>query len=155
MTPRQKQRMWVVGLVVAGVAVAVTFTVKAFQQNMLFFLSPSQVLAGELPGDRAFRLGGMVIDGSVLREPGSLEVKFSLTDNAETVQVAYSGLLPDLFREGQGIIARGRMNGEGVFVADEVLAKHDEEYMPPEIADTLKKVHNKDDAGGNSYGGGE
>jgi len=138
MRPR-RQRMVLVGLVVVGVTVALTLAFRAFQQNLLYFFSPTQVAAGEAPG-REFRLGGMVVDHSVEREPGSLTVRFVLTDFANTIPVTYTGVLPDLFREGQGIVARGRMNTTGTFVAQEVLAKHDENYMPPEVADALAKT---------------
>lgn len=137
MTPKQKRRFSLVALVFVGVGVSVALVLKAFDQNLLFFYSPQQVIAGEAPGDHPIRLGGMVVDGSVKREPGSMTVQFDLTDTIKTVSVQYTGILPDLFREGQGIISRGRLQN-GVFVADEVLAKHDENYMPPEVADALK-----------------
>ena len=137
MTPRQK-RMATVAAILAGVGVATAFALQAFQKNLLYYYSPTQIHAGEAPGARSFRVGGLVENGSVHREPGSLEVKFTLTDFANTVGVSYTGVLPDLFREGQGIIARGRLRDDGVFVAEEVLAKHDENYMPPEVKDSLK-----------------
>lgn len=140
MTPRRR-RMVLVGLVVLGVGAAAAFALTAFQENLLYFYSVSDVVDGKAPGDRAFRIGGMVSQGSVERPPGSLEVRFVLTDYGKDVTVSYSGVLPDLFREGQGIIARGRLAGSGVFVAEEVLAKHDENYMPPEVAESLKKQH--------------
>ena len=138
MTPRRK-RMLVVASIVLGVGAAAALALQAFQENLLYFYSPSQVTAGEAPAERAFRLGGLVTAGSVERTPGSIEVRFLVTDNAETIPVSYSGLLPDLFREGQGVIAHGKLDGSGRFVADEVLAKHDENYMPPEVAETLHK----------------
>lgn len=144
MTPR-RQRMLAVALVVVGVGLAATFALRAFQENLLYFYSPSQILAGEAPTGRTFRVGGLVTPGSVQRESGAIDVRFILTDNQNTVTVNFDGILPDLFREGQGIIAHGSLNGEGVFVADEVLAKHDENYMPPEVADALKKVHGEQD----------
>ncbi|HLU62332.1 MAG TPA: cytochrome c maturation protein CcmE [Gammaproteobacteria bacterium] len=140
MTARQ-QRMFFVVLVIAGVAVAAAFGLRAFQENLLYFYSTSQVHAGDVPLDRKFRLGGIVVDGSVEREAGSLTVRFVLTDTQTTVPVEYTGILPDLFREGQGIVAHGRVNDDGLFVADEVLAKHDENYMPPEVADSIKQAH--------------
>jgi cytochrome c-type biogenesis protein CcmE len=140
MTPRRR-RMVLVGLIVLGVGAATAFALTAFQENLLYFYSTSDVVAGKAPADRTFRIGGMVTQGSVQREPGSLEVRFVLTDYAKDVTVSYSGVLPDLFREGQGIVARGRMAGKGLFVAEEVLAKHDEKYMPPEVADSLKQQH--------------
>jgi cytochrome c-type biogenesis protein CcmE len=123
--------------ILAGVGVATAFALKAFNQNLLYYYSPTQIQAGEAPSARTFRVGGLVETGSVKRLPGSLEVKFTLTDYQQTVPVSYTGVLPDLFREGQGIIARGKLDG-GQFVAEEVLAKHDENYMPPEVKDSLK-----------------
>ena len=137
MTPRQK-RMATVAAILVGVGIATAFALQAFEKNMLYYYSPTQILAGEAPDTRSIRVGGLVQDGSVKREPGSLEVRFTLTDFANTVGVSYTGVLPDLFREGQGIIARGKLTGEGMFVAEEVLAKHDENYMPPEVKDSLK-----------------
>ncbi len=142
MRPR-RQRMLAVGLVVAGVGVAVFFALQAFQENLLYYYSPTQIAAGEAPGDRAIRVGGLVVSGSLEREEGSLNVRFVVTDMENSVPIYHSGILPDLFREGQGIIARGQFNESGEFVADEVLAKHDENYMPPEVADSLKSVHSQ------------
>ena len=136
MTPRQKRMVTVVAIV-AGVGIATAFALKAFNQNLLYYYSPTQVHAGEAPDSRAIRVGGLVENGSLARKPGSMEVTFILTDYAQKVPVSYTGVLPDLFREGQGVIARGRMDGNR-FVAEEVLAKHDENYMPPEVADSLK-----------------
>jgi len=130
--------MATVAAIIAGVGIATAFALQAFQQNLLYYYSPTQILAGEAPDSRSFRVGGLVQDGSVQRAPGSLEVQFTLTDFANTVGVSYTGVLPDLFREGQGIIARGKLQDDGVFVAEEVLAKHDENYMPPEVKDSLK-----------------
>ena len=137
MTSRQK-RMTTVVAILLGVGIATAFALQAFQENLLYYYSPSQILAGEAPDARSFRVGGLVEDGSVQREAGSLEVTFTLTDFANKVDVSYTGVLPDLFREGQGIIARGKLDGGGTFVAEEVLAKHDENYMPPEVEDSLK-----------------
>ena len=137
MTPRQK-RMATVAAILVGVGIATAFALQAFQKNLLYYYSPTQILAGEAPASRSIRVGGLVQDGSVQRAPGSLEVRFTLTDYAHTIGVSYTGVLPDLFREGQGIIARGRLAGDGVFVAEEVLATHDETYMPPEVKDSLK-----------------
>jgi len=137
MTPRQK-RMATVAAILVGVGIATAFALQAFEKNMLYYYSPTQILAGEAPDTRSIRVGGLVENGSVQREPGSLEVRFTLTDFANTVGVSYTGVLPDLFREGQGIIARGKLTGENLFVAEEVLAKHDENYMPPEVKDSLK-----------------
>jgi cytochrome c-type biogenesis protein CcmE len=137
MTPRQK-RMATVAVILVGVAIATAFALQAFQKNLLYYYSPTQIQAGEAPAARSIRVGGLVENGSVQREPGSLEVRFTLTDFAHTLGVSYTGVLPDLFREGQGIIARGKMRDDGMFVAEEVLAKHDENYMPPEVKDSLK-----------------
>lgn len=145
MHPKRKKRLMLVTLMVAAIAVAVALLLNAFQQNMLFFFAPAQVVAGEAPEGHPFRIGGMVVDGSVERGD-SLKVRFTLTDGGGTVPVEYEGILPDLFREGQGIVARGTLGADGLFTADEVLAKHDENYMPPEVADALKK------AGKMSYG---
>lgn len=136
MTPR-RQRMILIGLVAAGVAVSATLALRAFQENMLFFFSPTEVAAGTAPADRVFRLGGMVLEDSVEREPGSLTLSFVVTDYQHSMPVHYTGVLPDLFSENQGVVARGRLDGKGGFVAEEILAKHDENYMPPEVADAL------------------
>lgn len=137
MTPRRK-RLFVVLGILGGVAASVSLAVLASRDNVTFYLDPSEIAAGKAPADKRFRVGGMVVKGSVSRRPGDLEVKFVLTDFAHEVPVEYSGVLPDLFREGQGIIAHGTMGRDGAFVADEVLAKHDEKYMPPEVAASLK-----------------
>lgn len=142
MTPRRR-RMALVALIVLGVGSAATFALTAFKDNLLYFYSPTDVTDGKAPMDRVIRIGGMVPEGSFTRESGSLKAHFTLTDFQHDVKVAYTGVLPDLFREGQGVIARGKMGPDGVFVAEEVLAKHDENYMPPEVAKTLKKQHPK------------
>lgn len=136
MKPRQ-QRMLAVGLAALGIVIATALALRAFQESMMFFVEISEVQKGNYPEDRNFRVGGLVVDGSVRRDAGELEVKFDLTDLDSQLTVAYNGILPDLFREGQGIIAHGRLNNDRVFVADEVLAKHDENYMPPEVAESL------------------
>ncbi len=138
MKPRQ-QRMLAVGMAVAGLAIAAVLTLRAFEENMMFFVDISDVVKGEYPDDRNFRVGGLVVQDSVVRKTGELDIEFTLTDLNEKLTVVYSGILPDLFREGQGIIAHGRLNDEGKFIADTVLAKHDEKYMPPEVADSLAK----------------
>ncbi len=138
MKPRQ-QRMLAVGLAVAGLAIAAALTLRAFEENMMFFIDISDVVKGEYPSDRNFRVGGLVVEGSVVRQTGELDIEFTLTDLKQQLTVVYGGILPDLFREGQGIIAHGRLNNDGKFVADTVLAKHDEKYMPPEVADSLAK----------------
>ncbi|MCA1798906.1 MAG: cytochrome c maturation protein CcmE [Xanthomonadaceae bacterium] len=139
MTPARKQRLAVVLLVVFGVGLATLLALRAFEGNILFFFSPSQVAAGEAPLDRRFRIGGLVEEGSIHRNAGELAVRFTVTDTARSVTVLYDGLLPNLFREGQGVVAHGRLNDDGVFVADEVLARHDENYMPPEVHEALKR----------------
>src|SRR5271167_805812 len=137
MTPRRK-RLFVVLSILGGVAASVSLAVMASRENIMFYYDPTQVAEGKAPLAKRFRIGGMVVKGSVARKPGDLEVSFVLTDFAHEVPVEYTGVLPDLFREGQGIIAHGKMNAHGAFVADEVLAKHDEKYMPPEVAASLK-----------------
>jgi len=137
MAPR-RQRMLMVGLVVAGVAIAVALALRAFNENLLYFYSPSQVAAGEAPQGKKFRLGGLVTAGTLKREPGALEVRFEVSDARERLNVSYTGVLPDLFREGQGVIAYGVLMPDGTFRAEEVLAKHDENYMPPEVAEALQ-----------------
>lgn len=140
MKPARKKRLMLVTLMVGGVAVAAVLALNAFNKNILFFFSPTQIASGEAPIGNAFRVGGMVVDGSVKRSEEDLEVKFDLTDTANTVTVSYTGILPDLFREGQGIVAVGKLQQGGLFEADTVLAKHDENYMPPEIADAMRKA---------------
>jgi cytochrome c-type biogenesis protein CcmE len=137
-TPRRK-RLFVVLAILGGVAASVSLAVVASRENIMFYYDPSQIAAGQAPALKRFRVGGMVVKGSVSRKPGELEVRFVLTDFAHEVPVEYTGVLPDLFREGQGIIAHGTMGPNGAFVADEVLAKHDEKYMPPEVAASLKQ----------------
>ncbi len=142
MNKRSKRKLLVV-MVVFGVAVATVLSLTALQENLQYFYSPTEVKAGEAPDSREFRIGGLVVAGSVERATEGLLVSFDLTDNAKIITVEYSGILPDLFREGQGIIALGAMNGSGTFVANEVLAKHDENYMPPEVAAALKAAEHK------------
>ncbi|MCC5794797.1 MAG: cytochrome c maturation protein CcmE [Chromatiales bacterium] len=137
MTPRQ-YRMVGVGLVFLGAVVAVTLALRAFQDNWLYFFSPTEVAAGEAPLDRRFRLGGLVTEGSLRREPGEIELLFDVTDGNGTVTVSYIGVLPDLFRENQGVVAIGTLDPlSGMFRADEILARHDENYMSPEVAAAL------------------
>jgi cytochrome c-type biogenesis protein CcmE len=138
MTPTRKKRLYLVLFIVIGIGAATGLAINAFNENLMFFYAPSEVVAGEAPANHPFRIGGLVMKGSVRRLSDGLTVQFDLTDNQETVIVEYTGILPDLFREGQGIVSRGRLRRDGVFVADEVLAKHDEKYMPPEVADSLK-----------------
>lgn len=137
----RQQRLIFVGLAILGVGAASALAVSALNSNISYFFSPSQVLAGEAPVDRVFRVGGLVTPGTILRQEDGLTVHFDVTDNAGTVTVAYTGILPDLFSEGQGVVTRGRLEPGGIFKAEEVLAKHDEEYMPPEVASTLHTAH--------------
>ena len=137
MNKRSRRKVLILA-VVFGVALAAVLGLTAFEENLLYFYSPTQVKAGEAPATHSFRVGGLVVDGSVRRAPDSLQIEFDVTDNTETMTVEYTGILPDLFREGQGIVAMGTMQPGGKFVAQEVLAKHDENYMPPEVADALK-----------------
>ena len=127
-----------VAVVLIGVAVATALALTAIGENLLYFYSPSQIAAGEAPKGHDVRIGGLVVDGSVARQANGLDVRFELTDTRAAVPVTYTGILPDLFREGQGIVALGTIGNDGVFQAREVLAKHDENYMPPEVAEALK-----------------
>ena len=146
MKPRTRRALWIVaGLAALGVATALVL--NAFRSNMVFFFTPTQVAGNEAPRDRAFRVGGLVEEGSVVREKDALTVRFRVTDTARTIPVVYTGLLPDLFREGKGVVAQGRIGADGIFRASEVLAKHDENYMPPEAADALKKAGHPMDKG--------
>lgn len=138
MTPARKRRLGVVLLVVFGVGLAAALALRAFENNLLFFYSPTQVLAGEAPSERRFRIGGLVEAGSVQRTPGSLALTFSVTDYNRRVTIEYTGLLPNLFREGQGVVAHGQLRKDGVFVADEILARHDENYTAPEVIEALE-----------------
>ena len=140
MTPLRRQRFILVGLLVIGVSVAIGLALLALRENINLFFSPTQVKARDAPRQANFRLGGMVVEGSVRRPDTDLSVEFVLTDTIEQVTVTYRGLLPDLFREGQGIVAQGVLNNDGVFEATQVLAKHDENYMPPEVAEALEKA---------------
>jgi cytochrome c-type biogenesis protein CcmE len=138
MKPRHK-RMAAIALGVVALGIATALVLSAFQKNLVFFFTPSQVVANEAPSGRTFRIGGMVVEGSLKRE--GVEVRFSVTDTAKAIPVVYRGALPDLFREGKGVVAQGELGGDGVFRAREVLAKHDENYMPPEAAEAVKKAH--------------
>ena len=140
MKPRHK-RVAIIAAGVAAIAVAAALVLNAFQSNLVFFFSPSQIAAGEAPKDRAFRVGGMVQTGSVKRLGDGLTVEFVVTDTAKSIPVTYKGILPDLFREGKGVVAQGRLGTDGVFRADEVLAKHDENYMPPEAKHAIDQAH--------------
>ncbi|GGC07101.1 cytochrome c-type biogenesis protein CcmE [Marinobacterium zhoushanense] len=140
MNPKRKQRLLIVLFIVVGVGVAVGLTLFALNQNINLFYSPSQIAEGEAPQGTRIRAGGMVVDGSVQRSTESLAVSFDITDYDKVVRVEYTGILPDLFREGQGIVAQGELDSRGVLQAVEVLAKHDENYMPPEVAEALEKA---------------
>jgi cytochrome c-type biogenesis protein CcmE len=140
MKPRQKRIAMIAGGL-AAIALAAGLILTAFRQNLVFFFTPSQVAAKEAPLGRTFRIGGMVETGSVKRQPDGITVHFRVTDTAKSIPVSYRGALPDLFREGKGVVAQGRVGEDGVFVASEVLAKHDENYMPPEAADAVKRAH--------------
>jgi cytochrome c-type biogenesis protein CcmE len=139
MKPRTRRALAIVaGLATLGVASALVL--NAFQSNLVFFFSPSQIAANEAPRDRAFRIGGLVEEGSLKRDGQSLTVNFVVTDMAQRIPVSYTGMLPDLFKEGKGVVAQGKLGPDGVFRAEQVLAKHDENYMPPEAAEALEKA---------------
>jgi cytochrome c-type biogenesis protein CcmE len=137
------KRLILVGVAVVGVGVAASLAISALRSNIAYFFTPSQVLAHEAPNDRVFRLGGLVEKGSLDRQHDGLTVTFTVTDMAKSMKVSYTGILPDLFGEGQGVVTKGRMGQGGVFYADEVLAKHDSSYMPPEVASGLKTAQAK------------
>ncbi len=137
MKPRHK-RMAAIALGVVALGAAAALVLAAFQKNLVFFFTPSQVAANEAPQGRSFRIGGMVVPGSLKRE--GVNVEFTVTDTAKSMRVTYHGQLPDLFREGKGVVAQGQLGADGMFRADEVLAKHDENYMPPEAADAVKRA---------------
>jgi cytochrome c-type biogenesis protein CcmE len=142
MMPRYR-RLSAVILVLIGVGVAAALALKAFNKNILYYYTPSQVAAGAAHPGQLFRMGGLVTNGSVRRVPGSMTVHFTLTDMQHSVPIVYTGILPDLFREGQGIVVHGALSADGQFTADEVLAKHDEKYMPPEVAAAIKKAQDQ------------
>jgi cytochrome c-type biogenesis protein CcmE len=139
MHPARKQRLWVVLSIVVFSSAAVGLAVYALRGNINLFYPPVSVAAGEAPVETPIRVGGMVLDGSVQRADDSLEVRFTVTDYQANVDVVYVGILPDLFAEGEGVVASGRLNSAGVLMADEILAKHDENYMPPEVAEALEQ----------------
>ena len=139
MKPRHK-RFAFIAAGLAAVAIATALVLNAFRSNLVFFFSPSQIAAGEAPKDRAFRVGGLVEAGSVRRQADGVTVQFVVTDTARSIPVVYKGILPDLFREGKGVVAEGRLGTDGVFRAEQVLAKHDENYMPPEAAHALEQA---------------
>jgi cytochrome c-type biogenesis protein CcmE len=137
--PVRKKRLYIVLAILAGAGIAVALALSALQQNINLFYSPTQIANGEAPQDTRIRAGGLVEEGSVKRSGDSLDTDFVVTDGAKNVTIRYSGILPDLFREGQGIVAMGKLNADGVLIADEVLAKHDENYMPPEVMQALEQ----------------
>ncbi len=139
MKPRTKRAL-AVAIALAALVIASFLVLRAFQSNLVFFFSPSQVMANEAPRERSFRIGGLVEQGSIQREGQGLTIRFAVTDLAHAVPVTYTGLLPDLFKEGKGVVAQGKLGADGVFKADQVLAKHDENYMPPEAAQALKNA---------------
>ena len=138
MNPLRKKRLLIIAAIVAGVGIAVSLALSALKENINLFYTPTQIANGEAPRDTRIRAGGMVVKGSLQRSADSLDVTFVVTDFNKSVPITYRGILPDLFREGQGIVALGKLNADGVVAADEVLAKHDEKYMPPEVTKALK-----------------
>jgi cytochrome c-type biogenesis protein CcmE len=146
MKPRYKRLMLIgIGLAILGLAAALVL--QAFQKNLVFFFTPTQIMAGEAPHGRSFRMGGMVEVGSIQRQPDGVTVSFMVTDTVQKIRVNYRGSLPDLFKEGKGVVAQGKLGSDKLFIADEVLAKHDENYMPPEAAYALKKANESNPAG--------
>lgn len=140
MTPKRQRRLMLIIAMIVGVSIAVGLALKAFNQNLMYFYTTTEVKEGIAPQGQMIRLGGLVVEGSVNRPDNDVTIEFKLTDNQSEVTVLYSGILPDLFREGQGILAHGQLNQQQIFIADEVLAKHDENYMPPEVADSMQQV---------------
>lgn len=134
------KKLLVIVLGVTGIGIAAALILNAFQSNLVFFFSPTQVAQGEAPTDRAFRIGGLVEEGSVQRESDGLTVRFVVTDTAKSIPVVYKGILPDLFKEGKGVVAEGKLGSDGLFTSTQVLAKHDENYMPPEAAHALEQA---------------
>ena len=137
---RRHKRIAIICIGLAGLAIAAALVLSAFQSNLVFFFSPTQVAAKEAPIDRTFRIGGLVQEGTVQRDPDGLTVRFTVTDTAASIPVVYKGILPDLFKEGKGCVAQGKIGADGVFQADQVLAKHDENYMPPEAGKAIDKA---------------
>jgi cytochrome c-type biogenesis protein CcmE len=140
MTPKRKQRLILLSMMLVGVTVAVVFALTAFNQNIMLFKSPTDIVAGDMQAGGRFRIGGMVVEDSVKRSDADLQVEFELSDGANKVRVVFDDILPDLFSEGQGFVAMGSLDANGSFIATEVLAKHDENYMPPEVAEALEKA---------------
>ena len=140
MKPRHK-RFALIAAGIAALAISATLVLNAFRSNLVFFFTPTEIAANEAPVGRTFRVGGMVVDGSVQRQADGVTVQFVVTDTAQSIPVVYSGILPDLFREGKGVVAQGKLGDDGVFVAEQVLAKHDENYMPPEAAEAVERAN--------------
>ncbi|MCZ2723325.1 cytochrome c maturation protein CcmE [Marinomonas sp. 15G1-11] len=151
MHPVRKKRIIAISSIVVILGLALALVMYALQQNINLFYSPTQIVNGEAPKDVMLRAGGMVVEGSVKRDNETLSVSFEVTDFTETVRIEYKGILPDLFREGQGIVAQGKLNANGTMIASEVLAKHDEEYMSPEIAEALKQSELNSTSSNTSY----
>ncbi|MGB2134338.1 MAG: cytochrome c maturation protein CcmE [Pseudomonadales bacterium] len=151
MHPKRKKKLILVLLMLTGVGLIVGLVLYALSQNINLFFPPSDIAQGKAPYEKRIRAGGMVREGSVVRSPDSLLVTFVLTDYAHDVTVSYEGILPDLFREGQGIVAQGKLQPNGVFVADEVLAKHDENYMPPEVTEAINQANDMGEKAGAVY----
>ncbi|MBJ41631.1 MAG: cytochrome c maturation protein CcmE [Gammaproteobacteria bacterium] len=135
---KRSKRILYISIVLIFIFVLFSLFIKTFNENLLFYRSPSQISLGEFPEDYIFRVGGVVVDGSLKKSNDTTNVNFKITDYSKTIDISYSGILPDLFREGQGVVIRGRLTKAGIFVAEEVLAKHDETYMPPEVAESLR-----------------
>ena len=135
---KRSKRILYISIVLIFIFVLFSLFIKTFNENLLFYRSPSQISLGEFPEDCIFRVGGVVVDGSLKKSNDTTNVNFKITDYSKTIDISYSGILPDLFREGQGVVIRGRLTKAGIFVAEEVLAKHDETYMPPEVAESLR-----------------
>ena len=138
MTPKRKQKLMLIGLMVGGLSLAIGLTLYALSSNINLFYAPTQIVAGEAPEGAEIRAGGMVVEGSVERDTQSMKVRFAVTDYNQEIWINYEKILPDLFREGQGVVAVGRLNDQGELMASQVLARHDENYMPPEVAEALK-----------------
>ena len=143
---RRHKRIAFIVVALASLSVAAYLVAGAFRNNLVFFFSPTQVAAKEAPIDRTFRIGGLVQEGTVKREPDGLTVRFTVTDTAQSIPVVYKGILPDLFKEGRGCVAQGKLSGDGVFQAEQVLAKHDENYMPPEAGQAIDKARHAQEA---------
>ena len=131
-------RIYYISFILVSLSLLFFMFIKTFNDNLLFYRSPSQIINSEFPDNYVFRVGGVVLDGSLIKSKDTMNVKFAITDYEQNLDITYTGILPDLFREGQGVVIRGKLGGDGIFYAEEVLAKHDETYMPPEVLDSLK-----------------